>query len=713
MRESCIPDFYKLSLPERHAKLRSLDLISEKERKALSSGEYSLPASSADLMIENAIGVFSLPLGLALNFTVNGRDYVVPMAVEEPSVIAAVSSAAKLAGENGGFVCRSESSHLIGQIQLVECEDPARAVLEIYKAQDELLCQANSLHPSLVSRGGGAKELEVHCLPGKDRKHNMVVVHLLVDTCDAMGANIVNSMCESAAPLAARLARGRPLLRILSNLADRALVTAEVHFSPETLAYKGYSGDAVSDGILLASEFAEVDPYRAATHNKGIMNGIDAVAIATGNDWRAIEAGAHAYAAKNSRYTALATWEAAPGGRLRGILRMPLKAGTVGAQINANPTVRLTQRILGVKSARELSEVMAAVGLAQNFAALRALATEGISRGHMKFHARCAAFSNGSGQASPSGSPQRSSLVTANAKVILLGEHAVLHGSHALALSIPEAVHCAVQQSMAPGIVVSIPNWHTKEKLCNGTRPTHSLLIALEEMLSQLGLSNASFSVTIDTNIPPARGLGSSAAISFAVLSAVSQSFDLKLRSSEQSEILNLCEDKVHDSASGIDAAAVKQEGLILFRRGRPPLMETVSAPIPLYFVVGVTQEKRCTAKMVQLVNALHSSGNGKDVFGKIDELVLQACAALKTGDIKHTGYLMCENHELLTSLGISTPALDLLVKRVMEAGALGAKLTGAGGGGSMVALARNEKEAEVIAKALAADKVLVIIRTL
>jgi hydroxymethylglutaryl-CoA reductase len=358
------------------------------------AGENILPVETANGMIENAIGKFELPLGLAANLMVNGRDYLVPMAVEEPSVIAAVSFMAKIARENGGFHATSTAPIMRAQIQVLNVPDPQGARHRLLSARKQIIGQANECDRVLADLGGGCKDLEVHIFE-KSAIGPMVVLHLLVDVRDAMGANAVNTMAEAVAPTVAQLAGGDVRMRILSNLADLRLASARVEISPETLQTKAYDGDTVARGIVEACALAEVDPYRAATHNKGIMNGIDPVVIATGNDWRAIEAGAHAFAARSGRYTTMSRWEQKGDGTLVGTLELPLALGLVGGATKTHPAAQAALKLLNVASANELAEVIASVGLAQNMAALRALSTEGIQRGHMALHARNLAIAAG------------------------------------------------------------------------------------------------------------------------------------------------------------------------------------------------------------------------------------------------------------------------------------------------------------------------------
>ena len=357
-------------------------------------GEGSLPLSIADGMIENVIGRFELPLGVATNFQVNGKDYLVPMAVEEPSVVAAASHMAKLARLNGGFEAYSDRPIMRGQIQVMGVQDLKSAKERILKHKDELIYAANKKDKTLVSLGGGCEDIEVHLFENTP-SGPMLIVHLLVDVRDAMGANTINTMAEYISPQIEKISHGRVRLRILSNLADKRLVTASVKIASKQFDTGDYKGEEVVKGILEAASFAEVDPYRAATHNKGIMNGIDPVVIATGNDWRAIEAGAHAFAATSGQYSSLTQWSSSDDFTLIGKISLPMAVGLVGGATKTHPTAKAAISLLGVKSATELGQVIAAVGLAQNLAALRALATEGIQRGHMKLHARNIALQAG------------------------------------------------------------------------------------------------------------------------------------------------------------------------------------------------------------------------------------------------------------------------------------------------------------------------------
>jgi hydroxymethylglutaryl-CoA reductase len=386
-KSSEISGLYKLSPRERLRFVKDYAGLTDEE-VALLSNTGSLPMDMADRMIENVVGVMPTPLGIGVNFLVNDRDYLIPMATEEPSVVAAASYAAKMVRDGGGFYASSTPPVMIGQVQIVGVKDPHAARLRIIQHKEEILKKANEQDPVLVSAGGGAKDVEAKII--KTTQGPMVIAELLVDCRDAMGANAVNTMAEAVGPMLERIAGGHVCLRIISNLAVRRLVRAWC-----TIPKKSVGGDEVVDAIVNAYAFAAADPYRAATHNKGILNGIIAVILATCNDHRAIEAGAHAYAVKDGHYTALTTWEKNESGDLVGSIELPMAVGLIGGAVRTHPIAKIAVKILGVKTANEFGEVLAAVGLAQNLAALRALAHEGIQRGHMSLHARNIAVMGG------------------------------------------------------------------------------------------------------------------------------------------------------------------------------------------------------------------------------------------------------------------------------------------------------------------------------
>lgn len=384
--DSRLPGFRSLTPAQRLSQLQtSVGLTAED--LALLSTPGALPLATADGMVENVIGTFELPLGVAANFRINDRDVLIPMAVEEPSVVAAASYMARLARECGGFQTSTSGPVMRAQVQVLGATDPHGARHALLRARQQILDTANVRDKLLVSLGGGCKDIDVHVFDDTPRGP-MLVMHLIVDVRDAMGANTVNTMAEAVSPLVEQITGGRVCLRILSNLADLRLARARVRVTPEVLSTSEYKGEEVIEGILDAYTLAVVDPYRAATHNKGIMNGIDPVIVATGNDWRAIEAGAHAWACRKGSYTSLTHWEKDSSGALVGTLEMPMAVGLVGGATRTHPLARVALKILNVQSAQELAEVAVTVGLAQNMAALRALSTEGIQRGHMALHGR-------------------------------------------------------------------------------------------------------------------------------------------------------------------------------------------------------------------------------------------------------------------------------------------------------------------------------------
>ena len=526
-RSSRIPGFHRLSVAERIRALREAGVLSDDDAHALAGASAMLSVDRADRTIENVVGVFALPLGLGLNLVVNGRDYVVPMVVEEPSIVAGLSGAARTARAAGGFSAESGEALLIGQIQVLGLDDVPAARAELLGRRQEIIDLADSLHPRMAARGGGVRDVEVHVHPIRGGGA-MLVLHLLVDTRDAMGANLVNTICEGVAPLVEAITGGEVCLRILSNLADRALVRARVRLAP---ADCGGDGERVCDGIVAASDLAAVDRYRAATHNPGIMNGIDAVALATGNDWRALEAGAHAHAAAGGHYRGLSRWWRDADGFLVGELELPLKVGIVGGNLQSNPAVALNQRLLGVESAAELSEVMAAVGLAQNFSALRALVTQGIQHGHMTLHARSVATAAGASPAvfdevvdrlvesgeiklwkarailDSMAAGARGEAATGevrgvgHGKIILLGEHAAVYGRHVLAAPVPLAVEAHVEDASA-GVELIIPRWGVERRLPADPAQRHSFEQPIGLILEHLGLAGRPMRIQVFPHVP-------------------------------------------------------------------------------------------------------------------------------------------------------------------------------------------------------------------
>jgi len=718
---SRIPDFYRMSIDERVRAAHDKGLLSDSDVEQLMSGEYTLDRHAADKMIENVIGVLGMPIGLGLNFLINSKEYVVPMVVEEPSIVAALSSTAKLARQANGFTTSSTDPILIGQIQVIDVPDMGRARTTLLERKQEILDLANSFHPRMVARGGGAVDIEVLTHAMKSTDGEMLVIHLLVDTRDAMGANLVNGMCEGVASLVESMTEGRVFLRILSNLADRALASADVTLPPELLAGKGFDGESVRDGVIIATDFAEADPYRAATHNKGIMNGIDAVALATGNDWRAIEAGAHAYAARHGRYTSLTRWWKDDAGNLRGHIELPVKVGIVGGPLESNPGVAMNLRMMNVSSATELAEVMACVGLAQNLGALKALATEGIQTGHMNLHARSVVKAAGapanlfdetlerlvrSGDikvwkakkivadlSQETARDKTAATVDAQTgvgygKVILLGEHAVVYGRHAIACPLPMTMR-AVVEDRDKGVELIIPRWGIEYQLAKPKQRQRSFEKAAGAIMDELGLSDRGMCIEVFPDVPRGMGLGGSAALAVAIVRALNQHYGLQLSDEEVNRLAYISEQTAHGSPSGIDNTVATYGKPIFFRTGKPPLVEPLHIPKPLSLVVAMTKSEGLTAKTVRSVAKARKRSPElyEKIFDDIDALVRQGVTAIQEQDVGTLGELMNICQGLLNAIQVSTPEIERLIGIARRAGAVGAKLTGGGGGGAIIAL--------------------------
>ena len=739
-KTSQISGFYKKSIPQRLQTLVEKGILTPEDALLLKKGKLLLDADGSDKMIENVVGVFGLPMGLGLNFVVNGREHVIPMVVEEPSIVAAVSAMAKLVRSAGGFRSETTEPILIGQIQVTRVKDSVSAKKAILQNKEDIISLANSLHPNMVARGGGARDVEVHILNAGEAGREMVIVHLLVDVQQAMGANLVNSMCEGIASLVEKLSGGRVFLRILSNLADRSLVRTRCTIPVELLEDRDYSGEQVRDGIILANEFALADPYRAATHNKGIMNGIDPLVIATGNDWRAMEAGAHAYAARGGRYSALTRWTKNEKGDLEGFIELPVRVGTVGGSLRGNPMVGLAYRLLGTEDARELSEIIGAVGLAQNLGAIRALATEGIQHGHMSLHARSVAMTAGAapeifetvveelidsgeikvwkareiiekvqGREDEARSDSlltapSSDLPTGYGKVILLGEHAVVYGSRAIAAPIPLAMQARVSPGKREGVHLIIPRWGVEEQLAKGAKYKYSIFQSLELILNELDLRQQNMQIEVFPHIPRAMGLGGSAALAVAIIRALSDTFRLNLSDERVAELSYQSETIVHGRASGIDNTLATYGRFIKFRKGSPPEIEPLSLPEPLRVVIGLTWTESLTATMV---NKVRKAWEGRKplyerIFDEIDDLALMAEEAISEADWVRLGELMNINQGLLNALQVSGRELEEVIDIARSNGALGAKLTGGGGGGAMIAIC--PENAELVAAAIQAS---------
>lgn len=704
--------FYKLTVAERIDALAGRGWLSPDNADKLRDGEHVLSSNTADKIIENVLGVFGLPFAIAPNFLVNDRDFMVPLVVEEPSIVAALSGAARLARNKGGFHASCDESLLAGQVHITGVSNPDEALRNLQSAKQDLLDNANQVHPRLGKRGGGVRDLDVRLLTLLDGAP-LIVVHILVDTVDAMGANLVNTICESVAPAIAGLCNGEAALRILSNLCDRSVVNAHVRFTPDDLAGGVFDGDTVRDAIVLASDIAQCDPHRAATHNKGVMNGVDALAIATGNDWRAIEAGAHAYAAASGQYLPLTRWSATADGDLLGEIAIPLKVGTVGGTLDANAAAALGLELTGTDSAEELSLLMAAVGLAQNFAALRALAGSGIQEGHMKLHARSIAAAVGTpdeffddvvSELIESGevknwkaqeildrvSKQDADFelpgASAAGKVILFGEHAVVYGRHALALPIPDAVRVTVEPG-SPTPSLAIPNWGVAGEVALDDSQGVGAAIAL--ILRELDIRDRNFSIRVHTRLPRAMGLGSSAAIAVALARAFSDTMNLDVADERINSIAFECEKLAHGTPSGVDnTISTYAEPMLFSNDGGLQITPLALQEVPP-IVIACSNDAGLTSEQVAGVRARREQATDRyeSLFSEIDQISVAGTALLQSGNYGELGLAMNICHGLLNAMEVSTPELERMVALARRAGAVGAKLTGGGGGGSIIAL--------------------------
>ena len=716
MTDSRLTGFHRQTIADRLVTLVDSGFIDQADARKLSGANGALTSEIADKMSENVVSVFGLPFSVAPNFLVNGKDYVVPMVVEEPSVVAGVSGAARLMRRAGGFTASSDEPILIGQVHLVDIDDLNQAIERLQSASTELLAFANDLNPNLVKRGGGARSID---FIRHDLSSGQVVlaVHIAVDTRDAMGANMVNTICEAVAPKLEELSGGRSSLKILSNLADHSLVTSRVEVSLSSLRVEGFTPEQVRDGIVLANDIAVADRYRAVTHNKGVMNGIDAVAIATGNDWRAIEASVHAYASRDGQYRSLTSWSVSESGDLVGELTVPLNVGIVGGSLQSNPAASIGLNLTGVSSSTELAELMCSVGLAQNFAALRALATSGIQKGHMSLHARSVAMVAGAGasdfdevvrrliesgeikdwkaaeiiaelSAGEAEAPDSDTCGsgTASGKVILLGEHAAVYGRHVLALPINDAV-TATCYATDSGTTVSVPDWGiSKTRLAQADDWLQSVIGVL---LRELGAQDSELDITVRSKLPMAMGLGSSAAVVAAVARSVADFLSLNFDDDAINAITFECEKISHGNPSGIDNTLAVFGKPILYRSQPTPIISSVDLSEIPPIVIASSGTRGITREQVSAVRVRYDalSKHYEYLFDQIDALSLDGAEALAAGDYEKLGAQMNLCHGLLNSIGVSTPELEKMVALARDGGAVGAKLTGGGGGGSIVAL--------------------------
>ncbi len=726
---SVFSGFYRLAVSDRLSALYDAGAISTQDYAALSSGDITLDRHVAEHLIENVIGVAGLPFAVALNFRINGHERLVPMVVEEPSIVAALSSAAKIARAVGGFEVTSEEALMIGQVQLLDISDPDVSLAALEAAQTEILDAANAVPPNLTARGGGVRGMELHVYPRSGGGH-MLIVHLLIDTCDAMGANLINTICEQVAPLLASIAGARPHLRILSNLADKSLVRARMRVPLGGLSDDPEQAMSIRDGIVAANEFAELDTHRATTHNKGVMNGIDAVGVATGNDWRAVEASAHAFAARSGRYRSMTRWTVNAEGDLCGELTLPIKLGIVGGSVRLNPVAKLSLRLAGVERSRELDEIACAVGLAQNFSALKALATDGIQRGHMALHARSVAVQAGAKDTevdqtvaqmvaegvvktwrarelietlrlhSPAQLPRTLiGEVSSAAKLILAGEHAVVYGRRALGLPMPRALRAEVFASKEL-LTINIDDWQLQYDAGDDADHRSPLGMLVDTILSLAEIDMPHGHIEVSCQIPFAAGLGGSAALAVVLIRAIDQLVGLKLDVDAVNEMAFACEKLAHGTPSGVDNTLATYATPILFSPTGAQRWRNIEIARPLQLVIAFSGIKGVTSELVGRVR------RGRDrqpqafdaLFDQIDAQVEMCLQALANGQIEALGDSLNMCHGLLNAIGVSHPILENMVQIARDSGALGAKLTGAGGGGSIVAVCDGTGEAVVTA---------------
>ncbi len=721
--------FYKLDIDERINRLETAGLLGENGALTLKHQGYVLSTELANQMIENVVGVFGLPLGLVTHVCVNGSDYLVPMVVEEPSIVAAASAAARLARANGGFQASLDSSLLIGQIELHALTDRDATRRTILDQRDVWLARANDVHPNLVQRGGGVRDIEV--IDGE--RPSSLVIHLLVDTCDAMGANLVNTQCEALAPQLEKALTARAGLRILSNLADRSVVRATMRVPTDQLQRDNLSGREVAERVVAANEFALASPHRAATHNKGIMNGIDPIAIATGNDWRAVEAGAHAYAARDGQYRGLTTW-AIRDDVLVGELRIPLKVGTVGASLKANPGTQFATRLLGIQRSKTLAEIMAAVGLGQNFSALRALSTSGIQAGHMRLHARSVVQSAGVPEefrAAVTRAVIRSGEIKewkaveilatmrketdlahrqrhmAAGKVILGGEHAVVYGHRAIALPLPDALGVSVTRNVDDdAVLLRVPAWRLSKPMDIDARTGVDAMVA--SVLATMEIEPHALQIDVSSEYPAGIGLGSSASFAVGLARALAAFTNASIDDEIINDIAYESERVAHGHPSGLDNTLATFARPVAFRRGPPATVKPLTIQSDLQLLIMLTANTTPTADMVARVASLQAAqpAHVAAIFTRIDEICADLETCLASGEFATLGELMNLNHGLLNTLGVSSAETEALVELARRHGALGAKMTGGGGGGAVIALPGEQSATAALLKACEARKI-------
>lgn len=729
---SRIPGFYRLPVERRLAYLARTFGLTDSQIGELREGR-ALRIEHAVNMVENAIGVHGVPLGLALNFLVDGEEYLVPMAIEEASIIAAASKAALMIRGGGGFSTEVDEPLMIGQVQVLDLEDPDSAARLVLDRKDEIIEQANLANPRMVQRGGGVRDLETRIVEGGEGVEQMLVIHLLIDVREAMGANMINYACEAAGPVVEKITGGRVNLRILSNLSDRRLARAYFSLPFEQLETAQMDGETVAKRMVEAGVFAVQDPYRATTHNKGIFNGIGAAAVALGQDWRAIEAGGHAYAARDGQYRSLTRYWIEDEA-LHGSIELPMQVGSVGGALNSHPGVRVLREISGTQTARDIAGLFAAVGLAQNFAACLALSTVGIQKGHMALHARSVAISVGvppeqveevAGEMIARGevkvavaeeifrtmkqnqererekAGELMSEALAPGKVILFGEHATVYNFPGITAAIDIGMTVQVKHDPDGPRLLS-PNFKQVFSVPESDQDIRLFSKALDQALEMYDLQREPIAVQIESQLVPGMGLGSSAAFSTALITALRRYKDgvsTPSMAGDLFEHVQKLESIFHGTPSGMDAATVISDGVLWFRKGPPREIVPIHLSEPMAGIVAIVEPGARTIDMVRRVQASRDLNRKRvdSLLAEIGEITSDAAIALGTGNGPEVGRLLFRNHQLLARLGISTPALDEAVEYLLDLGVLGAKLTGSGGGGAVIALVRPEEQSEMV----------------
>lgn len=730
IKTSRIPGFYRLSVEQRLAYLARVYNLSKEEVATLREGT-ALTISHAVNMVENAVGVFGLPLGLAANFMIDGKEYLIPMAIEEPSIIAAASKAALLIREGGGFETSADPSVMIGQVQICDLNDLDEAAKKVTAHKDEILKAANASIPRMRQRGGGAIDLEVRKFEGNDQVGPILMIHLLIDVREAMGANTINTACEAIGPKLEKITGGRVNMRILSNLSDRRLARAKFSLPVKKLASGKLSGEEVAAHLLQAGYIAEVDPYRAATHNKGIFNGLSAAALALGQDWRAIEAGGHAFAARSGQYRSLSHFELKDG-VFTGSIELPLQVGLIGGATKSHPGVRILRKIIGVDNSRQLAGILAAVGLGQTFAACLALSTEGIQRGHMTLHARSVAISAGvpsdqvarvagemvrrgeikveTAEEIYSSIGKRKLRLTrkesapaeafAPGKTILFGEHAIVYNYPGIIVAIDQGLKVKIRpDNDGPRFVQ--PEFKQAFPMPDSNRDFRKFSQVVDLALDKFNLQKERIEILVESELVPGVGLGSSAAFSVGLCRAFRNYLYNETGTGWNDELFEAAQELetvFHGNPSGADVSSIMHGGVIWFRKAEPREMIPLYVSKTMYGVVCIVEEGARTLDMVRKIQN-HRERDRKfvdTVFDEIGDITVDARLAFGMGDADAIGELMTRNHALLAKLGLSTSGLDKAVDYIMDQGALGAKLTGAGGGGAVVAILPEENHRKI-----------------